>query len=549
MVVVIAALGAALAAGAVADRAARGHARPRLARAAQRARRRPADRGRALRLARGDPRALRPAARARAASCGRSSPCGVDHEPLPYSIGRVAGWISEVAIDLPPAGLPVRTAPGPRRPGARLAGGRCCRAALRADRVARRPAFPAPSHLGHVQCGLPGERRSASSTRAGVGQRRRDPGARGALVLLPLLVLWPARGPADARDAADAARAAPVLVVAMLRMFTLARVDRRAPRRRRRRGPGVADRRAVAHAAARVARVPRRARCAGGSTPPTRCSCSRTGSASRRTPRRATPHGPGGEGPVARPRLRPPGRSTAGSTAAGWPVGAARTGVRTAAVDVHQRRQGPGRRDHPRRDAARAAGVHRGGRRLRPRLGRERAARRARRQLARRAARLARADPRRGRRRAPADRARPPRRRPAAAGRAADPAPARRGDDGPQPGRRPRAAPAAGATTSTAPSTSCARWPPGSSRRRSPRTASATRVRAASLQSPVPVNVVIKGDGPLPRGRRDGGLLLRAWRRSRTSPSTRRTRPRRRSCSSSTATSCSRCATTAPAST
>ncbi len=332
VVVVIAALGAALAAGAVVDRAARGHAGPRLARAAQRARRRPADRRRALRLARGDPRAVRPPARPRRLPVGGRRPCRVVRAAAVQHRAR-RGLDLGGGDRLPPAGLPVRAAPGPRRPGARPGGGPADRAALRPDGVARRR-VPGAVDLGHLQRGLPRERAQPRRRDARVGQRRGDPGARGALDPAPAARPLAARGPAVPRDAADAARACAGPRRGDAADVHARRVDRRAPRRRRRRRRGVADRRAVAHAAARVARVPRRA--AGLAALHRRRAARARAPAARRAGRGGAPrrHGPGGEGPLARPRVRPPGRPRLGHRG-GLAGGAARARVRPRG-DVHQ---------------------------------------------------------------------------------------------------------------------------------------------------------------------------------------------------------------------
>ena len=271
-------------------RAARGHAGPRLARAAQRARRRPADRRRALRLARGDPRAVRAPARPQRLPVGGRRPCGLVRAVAVQHRAR-RGLDLRGGDRLPPAGLPLRAAPGPRRPGARPRGGPADRAALRPDGVARRR-VPGAVDLGHLQRGLPRERAQPRRRDARVGQRRGDPGARGAVGPAPAPRPLAARGPAVPRDAADAARACAGPRRGDAADVHARRVDHRASRRRRRRRRGVADRRAVAHAAARLARVPRRSAAPGGSTPPTRCSYSRTGCASRRTRRRATPPWP-----------------------------------------------------------------------------------------------------------------------------------------------------------------------------------------------------------------------------------------------------------------
>ena len=178
-------------------RAARGDAGPRLARAPQRARRRPADRRRALRLARGDARALRPPARAQRLPVGGGRPrrslraAAVQHRAR-------RGLALRGGDHLPPAGVPVRAAPGPRRPGPRAGRGAADRAALRADRAARRP-VPGAVHVGHLHHGLPGERAEPRRRDARMGERRRDPGPRGALDPAAAAGPLAARGPARAR--------------------------------------------------------------------------------------------------------------------------------------------------------------------------------------------------------------------------------------------------------------------------------------------------------------------------------------------------------------
>ncbi len=232
-------------------------------------------------------------------------------EPLPYSIGRVAGWISEVAIiylllTFPSGRLPGRADRALVLAGALLIGLLYVPTALLVDQ------FPSPSTWVTCTADCPANALSlVGATPAWVSDGV-IPVREVLSIVLPLLVLWRLayrlwHGTPLMRRAL-----APVLVVAMLRMLTLAAVDRRAPRRRRRRRAGVADRRAVADASAGLARVPRRppglAALHGG-----RAAGPRAPAARRARPRRPSRgDGAGDQGPVARPRLRPSARSRLG---------------------------------------------------------------------------------------------------------------------------------------------------------------------------------------------------------------------------------------------
>ena len=122
-------------------------------------------------------------------------------EPLPYSIGRVAGWLSEVAIvylllAFPSGRLPGRADRALVLAAALLIGLLYVPTALLVDAV------PGAVHVGHLHHRLPGERAEPRRRDARVGERRRDPGARGALDPAPAAGPLAARGPARARDAA-----------------------------------------------------------------------------------------------------------------------------------------------------------------------------------------------------------------------------------------------------------------------------------------------------------------------------------------------------------
>ena len=142
-------------------------------------------------------------------------------EPLPYSIGRVAGWISEVAIvylllAFPSGRLPGRVDRALVLAAALLIGLLYVPTALLVD------AFPAPSTWATCNADCPANALSlVDATPAWVSDGV-IPVREVLSVLLPLLVLWRLADRLFHGTPLMRRALAPVLVVAMLRMFTLA---------------------------------------------------------------------------------------------------------------------------------------------------------------------------------------------------------------------------------------------------------------------------------------------------------------------------------------
>ena len=158
-----------------------------------------------------------------AASCGRSSPSA--RRPSRRALQRRArrGLGLRGGDRLPPARLPVRAAARAAPTGRSCWRGRALIGLLYVPTALLVDAVPGAVHVGHLHHRLPGERAEPRRRDARVGERRRDPGARGALDPAPAAGPLATRGPAHARDAAHAARArAGPRRARCLRMFTLA---------------------------------------------------------------------------------------------------------------------------------------------------------------------------------------------------------------------------------------------------------------------------------------------------------------------------------------
>ena len=496
----------------------------------------PADRRRALRLARGDPRAVRAPARPQRLPWAVVALCGIVRAAVPYSIGRVAGWISEVAIvylllAFPSGRLPGRVDRALVIAAALLIGLLYVPTALLVD------AFPAPST--RPPAARTAQRtRSASRRDARVGQRRGHPGARGALGPAPAARPLAARVPAArTRRASCGARSRRSWSWRSSAMFSLGPVDHprragvdddvsatwlagtlRSACRSSRSGSSPACWLAALHrrrAAAARAPAARRAQTRSARQPRSP-RWSRTPRSTSRTPGRAARrlgHRRRVAGGAARAGVRPRGHRSSSPTTG--PVAALIHDAGLASSGRSSRRSAASRSSGTRTSASPSASTARNDE----------------------LQGLAGAHPRGGRRRAPADRARPARRRPAAARRAADPAPARRGDDGPAARRAPASCSSGSAhdvdgALDELRSLAAGVYPAALAAHGLARRASAPPRDG----SPLPVHVVIGARRAIPTRSRPRRTSA-ASRRCRTWPSTRRTRPRRGSCSSSAATS------------
>ena len=154
-----------------------GNARARAAGAAQRAHDRRADRRRALRLARGDPRPVRAPARRRRLA-GASSPSAPPRPRVPYSVGRMAAWVAEIALVYLTLVVPLRDGSRTRRTACSSARSGAHRAPLPPDGAPRR-AVPGPDVLRHLHGRLPGQRAEPALVDPRVDHGRGPPGARG----------------------------------------------------------------------------------------------------------------------------------------------------------------------------------------------------------------------------------------------------------------------------------------------------------------------------------------------------------------------------------